>query len=177
MSGKWKWWIGWGSGIVLLGIVLAWSGAGEGERSQAGNGEGEREVERRGVPQAAWDALKALAGEAEIRGCSVEVEHGQKFYEGSWKGPGGGNVDALVTPAGDLVEIEQRVSADDVPEAVRTAAQKAAGKGTRVAYEKKTMILYEIKYRKGSRWHEQLLTPYGRRVKEEAESGQREEEK
>lgn len=44
-------------------------------------------------------------GTAAIRELAEETEHGHKLYEGSWTGTHG-NVDALVTESGDLVEIE-----------------------------------------------------------------------
>lgn len=135
----------------------------------------EKEVERKvteaEVPAAALAALKKLAAGAEITEFTEEIEHGSTFYEGSWKNPAGANVDVLVTPTGDLVEIEEQVSNDKVPAAVLKAAQKAAGKNTTLAFEKKTMILYEVKFQKGDVGHELLLTPDGRRVEEEIGKG------
>ena len=77
----------------------------------------------------------------------------------------------LVTSTGDLVEIEEKVDADNVPAAVLKAARQAAGQGTPLAFEKKTMILYEVKFRKGDNRHELLLTPDARRTDEEVEKG------
>ena len=42
------------------------------------------------------------------------------------------------------------------------AARKAAGKKAQLNVEKKTMILYEVHFRKGERGVELLLTPDGR---------------
>lgn len=132
----------------------------------------EREVTEAQVPAAALATLKKLAGGAKITEFAEEFEHGHKFYEGSWKGQSGSNVDALVTAAGDLVEIEEQVGADQVPDAVLAMVRKAAGKDAPLGFERKTMILYEIKFRKGDRRHELLLTPDGRRVEEEVEKGE-----
>ena len=136
-------------------------------------GKREKETERRvteaEVPKAALTALKKLAEGAEIVEFAEETEHGSTFYEGSWKVASGAKMDVLVTPTGDLVEIELGVAADDVPAAVLAAARKAAGKQAPLAFEKKTMLLYEVKFRKGDRRHELLLTPDGRRAKEEVE--------
>lgn len=145
----------------------------EEEEEKEGKEEAEREVTARQVPAAALAALKELAAGAEITEFAEEIEHGHTFYEGSWKARSGAKMDVLVTPTGGLVEIEERVSADQVPAEVLKAAQKAAGKRAELGFEKKTMILYEVKFRKGERRHELLLTPDGRRVQEEVEKAKK----
>ncbi|HUU94471.1 MAG TPA: PepSY-like domain-containing protein [Phycisphaerae bacterium] len=131
----------------------------------------EREVTEAEVPPAALAALKKLAAGAKITEFAEEIEHGSTFYEGSWKTAAGSNVDALVTSAGDLVEIEEQVAPDQVPAAILAAVRKLSGQDAPLFCEKKTMILYEVKFRKGDRRHELLLTPDGRRVEEEIERG------
>ncbi len=156
--------------LILLGVILcALAYAAEGD-------EAEREVTEAEVPAAALAALKKLARGAEITEFAEEVEHGHTFYEGSWRTPAGANMDVLVTPTGDLVEIEEQVGADAVPAAVLEAARKAAGKDAKLAFEKKTMILYEVKFQKGDRRYELLLTPDARRVEEEIEKGRSEDD-
>jgi len=161
--------------MVLVGVVLCAGASAERSRrkakrlSRAKAEESERKVTQAEVPAAALATLKKLAAGAEITEFAEEVEHGHTFYEGSWKGPSGGNMDVLVTPDGDLVEIEEQVSTDKIPSATLRAARKAAGKDAELAFEKKTMILYEVKFRKANRRHELLLTPDGRRVEEEVE--------
>lgn len=137
-------------------------------------GEFEREVSKKDVPKAALATLKKLAGRAEITEFAEEIEFGHTFYEGSWKSSSGANIDALVTKSGDLVEIEEKV--DKVPSAVLKAALKAAGKSVKLSFEKKTMILYEVKFSKDSKRHELLLTPDGRRVEEETEKAKTDDE-
>ena len=136
-----------------------------------GKGEAERKVTEKKVPKAALAALKKLARGAEITEFAEEIEYGHTFYEGSWKARSGTKMDVLVTPTGDLVEIEEQVDAEKVPAAALKAARKAAGKDAQLAFEKKTMILYEVKFAKGDSRHELLLTPDGRRVEEEVEKG------
>lgn len=143
------------------------------EDEDKGQGESERKVTEAQVPAPALAALKKLAGRATITEFAEEVEHGHTFYEGSWQTPSGAKMDVLVTAGGDLVEIEERLTADQVPEAVLKAAGKAAGKDARLGLEKKTMVLYEVKFRKGNRRHELLLTPDGRAVEEEVEKVKR----
>ena len=83
---------------ILLGGLLALA------QNKAANEDKERKVKEAEVPKAALEALKKLADKAAITEFAEEVEHGHKFYEGSWAGPGG-NVDGMVTESGDLVEI------------------------------------------------------------------------
>jgi len=147
-------------GVVLCVVVYATQAVKEKEDDT------ERKVTETKVPTAALATLKKLAAGAKITEFAEEIEHGHTFYEGSWKAPTGGNVDVLVTSTGDVVEIEEQVGADQVPAAVLAAAQKAADKNAQLAFEKKTMLLYEVKFQKGSQQHELLLTPDGRRVEE-----------
>ncbi len=155
--------------VLALGAAGAVALAAWGPGEQGG--EQEREVTEAEVPAAALATLKKLAGGAKITEFAEEIEHGHTFYEGSWKAASGGNVDVLVTTTGDLVEIEERVRADQVPAAVLAAARRAAGKDARMAFEKKTLILYEVKFQKGDRRHELLLTADGRTIEEEIEKG------
>jgi len=74
-----------------------------------------------------------------------------------------------VTDAGDLVEIEETVPAGKVPGPARAAAEKEAGMGATLRWEKKTMILYEVHFKKGGKSREMILTPDWRRVHEEGD--------
>ncbi len=131
--------------------------------------ESERKVTKADVPEAALAMLRKLAGRAKITEFAEETEYGHTFYEGSWESQSGANMDVLVTKSGDLVEIEEQVK--KVPEPVLKAALKVAGKGAKLACEKKTMILYEVKFSKDNNLYELLFTPDGRRVEEEVEKG------
>jgi len=159
-------------GVMLCAAAYAKKGKKKGKRmSPVKAGEVERKVTKAEVPAAALAALKKLARGAKITEFAEEIEYGHTFYEGSWKARSGANVDVLVTQGGDLVEIERQVDTDKVPKAVLKAVRKAAGKGAQLAFEKKTMILYEVKFQKGDSRHELLLTPDGRRVEEEVDKG------
>jgi len=162
-------------GVVACAIVWAEKDNKKGRRrakpAAAVSEESERNVTEAEVPRAAKAALVKLARGAEITEFAEEIEHGHTFYEGSWKAPSGAKIDALVTPTGDLVEIEREMDADKVPAAVRKAARRAAGDGGQLTFEKKTMILYEVKFHKGDSRYELLLTPDGRRVGQEIEKG------
>jgi uncharacterized membrane protein YkoI len=150
--------------IVLIGAVVCALTYAAKEAEKAEEGESERQVTKAQVPAAALATLKKLAGGAKIYEFAEEVEYGHTFYEGSWKTASGANIDTVVTPAGDLVEIEEEVSAAQVPAGAMSAAQKAAGKDAKLAFEKKTMIYYEAKFQKDGQEQELLFTPDGRCV-------------
>ena len=148
----------------------------EKQTSAAKAGEFERKVAKEEVPAAALAMLKKLANDAKITEFAEEIEYGNTFYEGSWKARSGANVDVLVTQAGDLVEIEKQIDIKKVPAAVLKAVRKAASKDAQLAFEKKTMILYEVKFRKGDSRYELLMTPDDRRVEEEVNKGSQNDE-
>jgi len=123
------------------------------------------------VPATALATLKKMAAGAKIFEFAEEVEDGHTFYEGSWKAPSGVQVDVLVTKTGDLVTIEEGVSANEVPADVLKAARQAAGSNTELTLERKTTILYEIKFEKAGAEQELLLTPNGDKVEEDTQKG------
>lgn len=134
--------------------------------------EQEREIKEAEVPAAALAALRKLAGDAKFTEFAEEIKYGSKFYEGSWKTAAGHNVDALVTASGDLAEIEEEVPSDQVPAAVLAAVRKLSGADAKLFCEKKTMILYEVKFKKGDERHEVLYAPEGREIEKAVEKGE-----
>jgi hypothetical protein len=154
--------------VVLAGSLFVWAEEKKDAKTpqtQAAQ-EQERKVKEAEVAPAALTALKKLAGSAALTEFSEEIEDGHKFYEGSWKSADG-NVDALVTETGDLVEIEEIIPAEKAPAAVRAAAEKEAGKDAKITFEKKTMVLYELHFKKGEKGREIILTPDGRPYEED----------
>ncbi|MCG3136486.1 MAG: hypothetical protein HJJLKODD_00320 [Phycisphaerae bacterium] len=148
--------------IAFAGGLLVW--AQEKKEIQ----ESEREVKEAEVPAVALAALKKLAGAATITEFAEEIEHGHKFYEGSWQGPEG-KIDGLVTEAGDVVEIEEKIAADKVPATAKAAIEKEAGKDASIHFEKKTFFVYEAHFKKDGQGYEVIYTPDGRRYHEEGE--------
>ncbi len=157
--------------VVLLGIMFCAVSYAVKSNEAVEMGESERQVTKAEVPAIVLAALKKQAGGAQITEFAEEIEYGHTFYEGSWKSPDGRNIDCLVTSSGDLVEIEEEVQTGKVPAAVLKEVRKAAGEDTKLAFEKKTMILYEVKFQKGEGRYELLLTPDGRCVEEETDKG------
>ncbi len=132
--------------------------------------ERERKVKEADVPKAALETLKKVSAGSKLTEFSEEIEHGLTYYEGSWKGPNG-NVDCLVTAAGDVVEIEEVIPAGTAPNAVIEKARASAGKDAPLFVEKKTVYLYEVKFRKDGKRHEVIYSPDGREHEHEEEAG------
>lgn len=153
-------------GAAVVALVVGLTAFAQDKKSEKKFDEKERTVKESEVPAAALSALRKQAGAAAITQFEEEMEHGHKFYEGSWK-TAGGKTDVLVTESGDLVEIEETVSADQVPATVRSEVEKDAGKDAKIVFEKKTMIMYEAHFKKGDKRAELVLTPDGRRSQEE----------
>ena len=131
--------------------------------------EQERQIKEAEVPAAALATLKKLAGASDITGFSEEIEHGHTYYEGSWKGAGG-KLDALVTADGDLVEIEESISQNALPKPVLENVRTIAGDDAKLYVEKKTVVFYEIKFKKDNRRHAIVFSPDGRQHEHEQEN-------
>lgn len=150
----------------LIGLVIVVYADNSAKKDAAAPKEQEREVKETEVPAAALKTLKEQAAGAAITEFAEEIEHGHTFYEGSFKSKSGSNVDVLVTEAGALVEIEESIQANNVPAAVLEAAKQAAGSAN-IRFEKKTAVTYEIRFKKGDRGQEVLLSPDGRILEHE----------
>ena len=96
------------SGAVLCAMAVAQKAdTGTGVREGEAN-EGERTVTQAEVSPAALAALQKLAAGAEINEFARETKHGVVRYEGSWTTEAGVKIDALVTQAGALLELEEQ---------------------------------------------------------------------
>jgi hypothetical protein len=90
--------------------------------------ETESKVTMKDLPAPVQATVKELSKGAIRRGLSKEVENGQTFYEVELK-VNGRNKDALIDPAGKVIEIEEQVLLASLPPAVKSAIVKQAGKG------------------------------------------------
>lgn len=122
------------------------------------------------VPEKAKAALMKLAGDNKILEVESEKEHGVAVYEASWK-VDGREVEAEVTGDGVLLELEEGVDAQDVPEAVRAAAEQSLAGAEKIHYEKHTVVVYEAEGRVNGKAKEITVSPTGR-VAGQAQAGQ-----
>ncbi len=152
--------------IATLAAVLSCGILVLAQNAAAGNDE--RKLTEKEVPPAALATLKKLAGAATITEFEEETEFGHKCYEAVWKGPGG-EIEAEVTADGELIELEEDITADQVPAAVKAAAEKEAGKDAKITYTRVTIHGYEVEFKKDGKGKEMTLTPGGGKMGEEDE--------
>ena len=141
--------------VILLGlavlVVVAATGPAE-ERKDNAWGD---------IPAKARAALIKLAGDARITEMEREREHGVVLYEAEWVTAQGREQEAVVTAEGDLVEIEEEVSAGDVPATVQAKVAKLFPGAARFEYEKVMIVAYEIEATVDGREREVLVTTLG----------------
>lgn len=112
-------------------------------------------------PAKAREALQKLAGDNPIIEVESEKEGGVQLYEAAWKA-GGVTHEAEVTADGVLVEMEEGVRSEDVPEAVRTAAEQALAGAPKIHYEKHTYVVYEVEGKVNGKNKEVVISPTGK---------------
>ena len=108
----------------------------------------EKKVQRSDLPPAVEKTVVEQSKGATIRGFSEEKENGQTFYETELM-VNGHFKDVLVDVNGSVVEVEEQVSIESLPAAVRRGLQDKAGNGKFVKVEKLTkkdkLVAYEAK--------------------------------
>jgi uncharacterized membrane protein YkoI len=95
------------------------------------------------VPAKAREALLKLAGDNRITEVEKEKEHGVVAYEADWA-VNGREYSACVSADGEIIETEETINTNDVPEAVRAAAAKLLPGAEKLKFEKTVKIEYEI---------------------------------
>lgn len=113
------------------------------------------------LPAKAKAALLKLAGDHPILEVESEKEHGIMVYEAAWE-VDGNEVEAEVTADGILLEMEEKVSAADVPAAVRDAAASVLGNAGDIRYERHTEVFYEVKGKVDGKGKEIRISPGGK---------------
>ena len=108
----------------------------------------ERKIRRADLPPAVEKAVAAQTQGATIKGFSQEQENGQTYYEAELT-VGGHSKDILMDASGAVVEVEEQVTLDALPVAVKEGLQAKAGKGKLLKVESITkhdkVVAYEAK--------------------------------
>ncbi|PYT24597.1 MAG: hypothetical protein DMG57_28280 [Acidobacteria bacterium] len=129
----------------------------------------EKRVTMESLPPAVQKTIQEQSQGATVRGFSKEEENGKTFYEAELK-VNGHNKDLLIDPTGAIVEIEEQVTLESLPPAVKTALDKHAAKGKIAFVESVTkggsVIAYEAKIKTAGKTSEIRLSPEGAAVKE-----------
>lgn len=89
----------------------------------------ERKITMAALPSAVQAAVREQTKGAEILGFAAEREKGQIVYEAETK-RNGKSRDLTFNKNGQLLEVEEEISLEDVPVPARTALQKRADGGT-----------------------------------------------
>jgi hypothetical protein len=130
-----------------LAIVLALTTIAFGQES-------ERKIQRADLPPAVEKAVAAQSQGATIKGFSQEKENGQTFFEAEMT-LNGHSKDVLIDTNGAVVEVEEQVSLDSLPAAVKDGLQAKAGKGKILKVESITkhdqLVAYEAKVATGGK--------------------------
>jgi len=129
----------------------------------------EKRVTMENLPPAVQKTVREQSQGATLRGLSQEEENGKTFYEAELK-VNGHNKDVLIDPTGAIVEVEEQVTLESLPPAVKTALEKQAGKGKITFVESVTkgssVVAYEAKIKTAGKTSEIKVSPQGAAVKE-----------
>ena len=130
----------------------------------------EKRVRRSDLPPAVEKTVAEQSKGATIRGFSQEKENGQTYYEAELM-VNGHTKDVLVDANGSVVEVEEQVSTESLPPAVRRGLQDKAGKGKLVKVETLTkkgkLVAYEAKVLNNGQTSEAHVGPDGKALDHE----------
>ncbi|MGE5353465.1 MAG: PepSY-like domain-containing protein [Acidobacteriota bacterium] len=130
------------------------------------------------VPQVVLDAFKKAYPNAVIKGSGKENEEGKTFYEIE-SVDGKVKRDLLYLPDGKVAEIEEKISNNDLPAAVKETVKKEFPKGKITSAEKVTKDgkeNFELVVKDGKKSAEIVLDKEGKIVKKEVKQGGKEKE-
>ena len=130
----------------------------------------EKKIRRSDLPPAVEKAVAEQSKGATIHGFSQEKENGQTYYEAELM-VNGHTKDVLVDANGSVVEVEEQVSTESLPAAVRLGLQDKAGKGKLVKVEtltkKDKLVAYEAKVLNNGKTSEVQVGPEGKALDHE----------
>jgi uncharacterized membrane protein YkoI len=127
--------------------------------------EQEKKITRSELPPAVEKTVVEQSKGAAIRGFSKEIENGQTVYEAEMTIEGHSK-DVSIDGNGAVVEVEEQVSLESLPAAVRNGLQAKAGSGKLVKVEKLTkkdqLVAYEAKVLNNGKKSEVQVGPDGK---------------
>jgi len=144
------------SSIVIIVVTLAAIGLAQ---------EQEKKLQRTDLPPAVEKTVAGQSKGATIKGFSQEEENGQTYYEAEMM-VGSSTKDVLMDKNGTIVEVEQQVAFDSLPQAVKQGLQEKAGPGKIVEVESLTkhdkIVAYEAKVQTNGKKKEIQVGPDGK---------------
>ena len=133
-------------------------------------GQEEKKIPRSALPPPVEKTVAAQSQGATIRGFSQEKENGQTYYEAEMMVEGHGK-DILIDKDGAIVEIEEEVAFDSLPQAVKNGLQSKAGHGKIVKVERLSkhdkLVAYEAQVQTSGRKKEIQVGPNGQTLDHE----------
>ncbi len=125
----------------------------------------EKKITKADLPVAVQKTVDAQTPGAAIRGFSTEIENGKRIYEAELT-LNGRSKDISMDKDGNIIEIEEEVSLDSLPQTVRDGLAHAAGSGTITKVEALTknnkLVTYEAEVKNGTRRSEIQVGPDGK---------------
>ena len=124
----------------------------------------EKKLKKSDLPSAVQKAVGEQSTGATVTGYSSEMESGKREYEVQMK-VNGHNRDVTIAPDGTVLEIENEVELNSLPQNVREGLQRKAGKGTITKIESLTksgrLVAYEAQLKNGSKRSDIQVGPDG----------------
>jgi hypothetical protein len=127
----------------------------------------EKKIKAEDLPPAVQRTVAEQSKGATIRGFSTEIDNGKKVYEVDLTVDGHGR-DISMDQQGNILEVEEEVSMDSLPAAVREGLKKAASAGTIGKVESLTkkgkLVAYEAAVKTGGKRSEIQVGPDGKKL-------------
>jgi len=127
----------------------------------------EKKLKREELPPAVEKTVAQQSKGAAIRGFSTELEDGKRLYEVELVVSGHGK-DISMDEKGNIVEVEEEVSIESLPDSVKEGLTKAAGSGTVGKIESITkngkLVAYEAVVKTGTKHSEIQVGPDGKKL-------------
>lgn len=123
------------------------------------------------VPEAARAVIESHTAGAEICRIKQKQKDGRTIYKVKYK-KGGREHELKVSAAGDLLELEEAVTLDELPAAVRATVEKETAGAEIEELEKGTeggKTFYEVEFKKDGETPEVIIDPDGSVLKRETE--------
>lgn len=123
----------------------------------------EKKIDKKELPEAVLAAFQKSYPNAEIKGASVEKEHGKTYYEIE-SIEGSQHRDILYTKKGKVVEVEEALASANIPDFVKNTVMKKYPECEINKAEKMTegtKIKYELVIKQGEQEQEVVLDAKG----------------
>lgn len=138
----------------------------------------DKKITKKDVPAAVLKTFESAYPKAKVNNYATEVEKGETFYELETV-EGKIKRDLLYKADGTVVEIEESVAPDKLPDAVKKTLNAEFAKAKIEKSEKTTRgneVTYELIIVAGNKKVEVVFSPEGKIVKKESVSGKKEKE-